>query len=123
MPDDVRFVPDGRDCDTGYYERTDGERAVHLVRYRGDLLYSGHNGSGDQSVGQGERPRGARRAVAYAAVIDVGGGMRYITTEGRLIVSRVSKTEGFTPEGLLVAARSRMFGFRVVTEGNADGSR
>jgi hypothetical protein len=91
-----------------------GERAFHLVRLKGRLLFSGHNGSGDPCMGVGGcRPSPGVPRHPYAYVVDVGSEHFIDPTDG-LIVSRVSRTKGFSPGGLALAARLGWYGFRLI---------
>lgn len=75
---------------------------AHLFVHKGQLAWSGYNGLGDPSH-------------AYAFVIDVGRDFQ-ITSEGNLYLTGPGpgQFEEFSPAGTVIAARGRMFGFRLI---------
>jgi hypothetical protein len=91
---------------------------AHLFMNKGRLEWSGHNASGDF------------RHTPYAFVIDVGRDCMLTSDKApalTLIGPGPARFETFSPEALAVAARSGMFGFRIVeddqVEARAAGKR
>lgn len=78
---------------------------AHLTIRKGRLTWSGHLASGDP-------------AHTWAAVVDVGRDFIILNDEDQLYLTGPGPQhfEKFTPEGLVVAARAGMFGFRLLEE-------
>jgi hypothetical protein len=84
---------------------------AHLFMNKGRLDWSGHNATGDF------------RHTPFAVVVDTGRDF-YLTSDKAPALTLVgpgpARFELFSPEAVVIAARSRMFGFWIVEEAQTE---